>query len=118
MIRDIIKWMMTRPKDLRKYFKYVKSFTEELPIERKNRRISLLNMLQDRTVGRIDSNLIEILSDFDNETWIFFDNVKEVLFGIDDWKVIDNVMDVVEEFSYELPIGSNKSKKKQKPPSE
>ena len=56
--------------------------------------------------------MIDILSDFDNDTWIFFDNVKDVLFGIENWKIIDSVMDVVEEFSYDLPIGANKSKTK------
>lgn len=114
--RDLIKWMATRPSDLRRYFKYLKAITEELPVEQKNKRIMLLSKLQERTQGRIDSNLISVLSDFDNDTWIFFDNVKEVLFGIEDWKVIDSVMDVVEEFSYDLPIGANKSKIKSQNP--
>ncbi len=114
--REIIKWMMTRPKDLRKYFKYLKAITEDLPIEQKIKRKQFLEKLEERTNGRIDSNLTEIISDFDNDTWTFFDNVKDVLFGIDDWRVIDNVMDVVEEFSYELPLGSNKSKKNQEKP--
>ena len=41
----------------------------------------------------------------------FLLGVNIVLFGIEDWKVINSIMDVVEEFQYELPIGSNKSKK-------
>src|SRR3972149_3178843 len=60
--------------------------------------------------------LVKILKsewpDFYNDTWFFLDNVKDVLFGIQNWKVIDSVMDVVEEFSYEISIGSNKSKEK------
>jgi len=111
--REIIKWMLTRPKDLRKYFKYIKTFSEELPSEQRVKRISLLSKLSDHTDGRIDSNLIDILADFDNETWIFFDNVKSVMVGIGDWKVIDSVMDVVEEFSYDLPIASQKEKAEQ-----
>ena len=110
--RDVIKWMTTRPQDLRKYFRYLKVITEELPVEQKNKRMMLLAKLQERTQGRIDSNLISVLADFDNDTWIFFDNVKDVLFGIENWKIIDSVMDVVEEFSYDLPIGANKSKTK------
>ena len=110
--RDIIKWMTTRPQDLRKYFRYIKTITEELPVEQKNKRMMLLAKLQERTQGRIDSNLISVLAEFDNDTWIFFDNVKDVLFGIENWKIIDSVMDVVEEFSYDLPIGANKSKTK------
>ncbi|MBM2852984.1 MAG: hypothetical protein HW420_1531 [Candidatus Nitrosotenuis sp.] len=108
--REIVKWMIAKPKDLRKYFKYLKTLTEEHPTEQKNRRISLLHALSTRTNGRIADAQIDILSDFDNDTWIFLDNVKDVLYGIQNWKIVDNVMDVVEEFTYELPIGANKSK--------
>ena len=72
-----------------------------------------MNKLSERTNGRIDSNLIDILADFDNDTWIFFDNVKSVMFGTGDWKVIDSVMDVVEDFSFDLPITSQKEKAEQ-----
>jgi DNA replication protein DnaC len=114
--RDIVRWMLVKPRDLRKYFKYLKTPTDEFPIEQKNKRIQLLSKLTERTNGKIGSDLIAILSDFDYDTWIFFDNVKEVLYGIQDWKVTNSVMDVVEEFSYDLPIGSNKSKAKQEAP--
>ena len=106
--REILKWMVTKPKQMRKYFKYIKSPTDEFPIEQKTKRQQFLHKLIDRTNGKANTVMIDILTDFDNDTWFFFDNVKEVLFGISDWKIIDNVMDVVEEFSYELPIGSNK----------
>ena len=108
--QQIVKWMITKPKDLRKYFKYLRTFTEETPVERKSKNMSLLNTILARTNGRIGNQQLDILSDFDYDTWLFLDNVKDVLYGIQDWKVVDNVMDVVEEFSYELPIGANKSK--------
>jgi len=111
--REIIKWMLTKPKDLRKYFKYLRTFIEEFPAEQRMKRILYLNKLTERTNGKIDSNLIDILADFDNDTWLFLTNVKDVLYGIQNWKVIDNVMDVVEEFTYDLPIGSKKSKSAQ-----
>jgi len=111
--REIVKWMLTRPKDLRKYFKYIKTFSEELPSEQRVKRISFLGKLSEYTNGRIDSNLIDILADFDNDTWMFVDNVKSVMFSIGDWKVIDSVMDIVEEFSYDLPIASQKEKAEQ-----
>ena len=104
---------MAKPKDLKKYFKYIKTFSEALPAEQRAKRISFLNKLSEHTNGRIDSNLIDILADFDNETWIFFDNVKSVMFGIGDWKVIDSVQDVVEDFSFDLPITSQKEKAEQ-----
>jgi len=115
--REIIKWMITMPKPFRKYFKYIKSPTDEELIEQKDKRHMFLSKLSDRTNGQIDSRQIDVLIDFDFDTWIFLANVQEVLFGIEDWNVINNVMDVVEEFSYELPVGSNKSKK-QKPAAE
>ena len=114
--REIIKWMLTRPRDLKKYFKYLRTFAEEFPAEQRNKRILLLNKLSERTNGRIDMNHIDMIADFDYDTWIFFDNVKDVLYGITNWKVIDNVMDVVEEFSFELPIGSKKSNSSQNQP--
>ncbi len=81
------------------------------PIEQKNTRLSLLNKLTEKTNGRIDSKQIGILSEFDFDTWIFLANVQEVLFEIKDWNLINTVMDVVEEFHYDLPVGRNKSKK-------
>jgi len=113
--RDIVRWMITRPGQLRKYFKYLRTPTEEFPIEQKNKRQLFLHKLTERTNGRINATMIDILSDFDNDTWFFFDNIKDVLFGIQNWKVIDSVMDVVEEFSYEIPIGSKKSKEQNVP---
>jgi len=108
--RDMLRWMVTRPRELRKYFKYLRTPTEEFPVEQKNKRQLFLHKLTERTNGRVNATMIDILSDFDNDTWFFLDNVKDVLFGIQNWKVIDSVMDVVEEFSYDIPIGSNKSK--------
>jgi len=41
---------------------------------------------------------------------MFFDNVQDVLYGIKDWRIINSVMDVVEELPYDLPISSKKQK--------
>ncbi len=108
--REIVKWMITRPREFKKYFKYLKAPTDEFPQEQRNKRLLLLNKLTQRTKDRINSQHVDILADFDNQTWEFFDNVQDVLYGIKDWKVVDNVMDVVEEMPYDLPIGSNKPK--------
>lgn len=112
---EILKWMLTKPRELKRYFKYLNTYTEEGQAEQKQQRFLLLNKLSERTGGRIDSRHIEILSDFDYESWIFFAHVKDVLFGIKDWKVINTIINVVEEFSYDLPVGSSKSKKSQTP---
>jgi len=108
--REIVKWMITRPREFKKYFKYLKVPTDEFPQEQRNKRLLLLKKLTQRTKERINSQHVDILADFDNEMWEFFDNVQDVLYGIKDWKVIDNVMDVVEEMPYDLPIGTNKPK--------
>jgi len=109
--REMVQWMITKPGELRKYFKYVKMPTDELPEEQKDKRILLLDRLSNKTNGKIGSKQIDILSEFDYDTWIFLDNVQDVLYRIQDWSLVNQVMDVVEEFSYDLPVGSNKSKK-------
>src|SRR3990170_3793247 len=106
--RDIVKWMITKPREMRKYFSYLRALTEELPVEQRAKRILLLSRLAEISKGSVGSHQIDLLADFDNDTWVFFDNVKDVLFGIDNWKVVDNVMDVVEEFSFDFQIGSKK----------
>jgi len=109
--REMVQWMITKPGELRKYFKYVKMPTDELPEEQKDKRILLLDRLSNKTNGKIGPKQIDILSEFDYDTWIFLDNVQNVLYRIQDWSLVNQVMDVVEEFSYDLPVGSNKSKK-------
>ena len=109
--REIVKWMITKPTDLKKYFKYLNTYNEEGHAEKKQQRFLLLNKLSERTEGKIDERQIEILSDFDFETWIFFSHCNKVLCGIKDWRVINTVMNVVEEMPYDLPVGSaNKPK--------
>ena len=102
--RATVRWLITQPKDLRKYFKYVKNPPEEEQIEKKTKRLELLNKLSEVTQGRINSFQLDILADFNYDIWNFMANVKEVMFAIEDWKVLNTVMDVVEEFPYELKV--------------
>ena len=73
--REIVKWMLTRPREFKKYFKYLKVPTDEFPQEQRNKRLLLLNKLTQRTEDRINSQHVDILADFDNETWEFFFNI-------------------------------------------
>jgi|GEM_PF-2746174 len=107
--RELVKWMISQPRELKKYFKYLNSYTEEEPSEKKQQRFLLLDRIAKESNGHIEQKQIEILSDFDYETWIFLNHIKDVLFGIKDWSVINSVMSVVEEIPYDLPIGTNKS---------
>jgi len=109
--REIVKWMISKPKDLKKYFKYLNTYNEAESAEKKQQRFLMLNKISERTDGKIDDRQVEILSDFDFETWIFFSHCNKVLCGIEDWDVINTVMNVVEEIPYDLPVGSaNRSK--------
>jgi len=112
--REIVKWMISKPKDLKKYFKYLNTYSEEAPAEKKQQRFLLLNKLSERTEGKIDERQIEILSDFDFETWIFFSHSQKVLCEIKDWNVINTVISVVEEIPYDLPVGSSNKPKDEK----
>jgi len=112
--REIVKWMISKPKDLKRYFKYLNTYSEEGPAEKKQQRFLLLNKISERTDGKIDERQIEILSDFDFETWIFFNHCNKVLCGIKDWNLINTVMNVVEEIPYDLPVGSANSSKNEK----
>ncbi len=99
--RDIVKWMTTKPKELKKYFKYLDSPEDEEPIEQKHKRVSLLsNSCQ--TI--LNAHQIEIISDFNLITWDFLDNVKRILYGIKDWDVLDAVMDVIEDLPYNVSL--------------
>ena len=112
--REIVKWMISKPKDLKKYFKYLNTYNEAEPAEKKQQRFLMLNKISERTNGKIDDRQVEILSDFDFETWIFFSHCNKVLCGIEDWNVINTVMNVVEEIPYDLPVGSANSSKNEK----
>ena len=112
--REIVKWMISKPKDLKRYFKYLNTYSEEEHAEKKQQRFLLLNKISERTEGKIDERQIEILSDFDFETWIFFSHCNKVLCGIKNWNVISTVMNVVEDIPYDLPVGSANSSKKEK----
>ena len=112
--REIVKWMISKPKDLKKYFKYLNTYNDEEPAEKKQQRFLMLNKISERTNGKIDDRQVEILSDFDFETWIFFSHCNKVLCEIKDWSIINTVMSVVEEIPYDLPVGSANSSKNEK----
>jgi len=107
---EMVKWILTKPKELKKYFKFLNTYSEEEEAEKKQQRYIMLNKLAERTDGRIDSRCVEIVSDFDYETWIFLGHIRDVLFGIKDWKIINTVMNIVEEIPYELPVGATTKK--------
>ncbi len=107
--RELIEWMTLQPRELRKYFKYLKNPTDEEAIERREKRLIFLNKLLDITEGKIGPQQIELLADFDFQSWVFLDNVKQIIHEVKDWNLVDSVMDVVEEFPIKLNIGNKQS---------
>ncbi len=107
--RELIEWMSLQPRQLNKYFKYLKNPTDEEAIERREKRLIFLNKLQDITQGKIGPQQIELLADFDIVGWVFFENVKQIIHEVKDWNLVDSVMDVVEEFPIKLNIGNKQS---------
>ncbi len=107
--RELIEWMTLKPRQMSKYFKYLKNPTDEEAIERREKRLIFLNKLQDITQGKIGPQQIELLADFDLVSWEFFNNVKQIIHEIKDWNLVDSVMDVVEEFPIKLNIGNKQS---------
>jgi len=112
--REVLKWFISMPKQLRKYFNYLKNPLEDDEITQKNKRVELLIKISSKSGGKISQRQIEILSKFNFETWLFLENVKNVLFGIKNWEVIDNVTEIVEDFPYSI----KKESKKEKPQKE
>jgi len=104
--RDIIKWITTQPKELKKYFKYLESPEDEEPIEQKIKRVSLLSYPLETI---LNAHQIDTISDFNLVTWNFLDNVKRILYGIKDWEVLDAVMDVIEDLPYTVSLKPKKN---------
>ena len=44
--RELVKWIITKPKELKKYFKYLNSYSDEEPTEKKQQRFLLLEKPQ------------------------------------------------------------------------
>lgn len=117
--RKLMRWAIEEPKDLKKYFKYLQFPEDEFPQVQKQKRMELLSAVFGSS-GAMTSSQIDILSEFNYSTWTFLQNVKGILYGIDDWKVLDSVMDVIEELPYNVHLKPKKRKDTvvQQPPPE
>ena len=102
--RQIISWLITKPKEMKKYFNYLESTEQEEMIEQKQRRYSILVKILGSKTAILKNSQIKTLVDFDNTTWMFFENIKEVMFGIKDWQLIDSVAGIIEDIPYKLSL--------------
>jgi tRNA A37 threonylcarbamoyladenosine biosynthesis protein TsaE len=102
--RIILSWLITRPKEMKKYFNYLESPEQEDLLEQKQKRYSILVKTLGSKTGILRNSQIKTLVDFDNTTWMFFENIKKIMFGIKDWKLIDSVTGIIEDIPYGVSL--------------
>jgi tRNA A37 threonylcarbamoyladenosine biosynthesis protein TsaE len=100
--RIIISWLITNPKEMKKYFNYLNSPEQEELVEQKQRRYSILVKILGSKNAILKNSQIKTLVDFDNTTWGFFENTKMIMLGIKDWQLIDRVVGIIEDIPYEI----------------
>ena len=100
--RVIISWLITNPKEMKKYFNYLNSPEQEELVEQKQRRYSILVKILGSKNAILKNSQIKTLVDFDNTTWVFFENIKMIMLEIKDWELIDRVVGIIEDIPYEI----------------
>jgi len=100
--RIIISWLITNPKEMKKYFNYLNSPEQEELVEQKQRRYSILVKILGSKNAILKNSQIKTLVDFDNTTWVFFENIKMIMLEIKDWELIDRVVGIIEDIPYEI----------------
>ncbi len=102
--RIVILWLIKKPKEMKKYFNYLGSPGPEELVEQKQKRYSILVNILGSKNAILKNSQIKTLVDFDDNTWIFFENIKEIMHGIKDWQLIDRVVGVIEDIPYEINL--------------
>ncbi len=94
--------LLGKEKEMRKLSKFLQD-TQNMDIDHKAEKLNLLMKFAEKTGSIVPRNQLEILADFDFETWGFLFEFQDVLFNIDRWTEIDQITSVVEEIPYNLP---------------
>ncbi len=89
---------------MKKYFNYLNSPEQEELVEQKQRRYSILVKILGSKNAILKNSQIKTLVDFDNTTWVFFENIKMIMLGVKDWEVIDRVVGVIEDIPYKISL--------------
>jgi hypothetical protein len=108
--REIIYWTIGKPKETRRYFNYLEHPEEEELTEQKQKRYAILIELFGSKNGILKNRQIKTMIDFDNNSWVFFENIKEVLLGIKDWKLMDKVTGIIEDLDYDINLKPQEQK--------
>ena len=102
--RIIISWLITNPKEMKKYFNFLKSPEQEELEEQKQKRYSILVKILGSKNAILKNSQIKTLVDFDNTTWMFFENIKMIMLEIKDWELIDRVVGIIEDIPYKINL--------------
>ena len=89
---------------MKKYFNYLESPEQEELVEQKQKRYSILVKTLGSKTAILKNSQIKTIVDFDNTAWMFFENIKEIMFGIKDWQLIDRVVGIIEDIPYEINL--------------
>lgn len=94
--------LLGNEKEIKKLSKYIQETQILDPVSQKAEKLNLLTKLAEKTNSIVPRTQLEILADFDYETWGFLFEFQDVLFNIKRWKEIDRITEVVEEIPYHL----------------
>ncbi|MDH3278439.1 MAG: hypothetical protein OEM21_10115 [Nitrosopumilus sp.] len=88
---------------MRKFSKYLQEAQFIDPDVQKAEKLNLLQKFAEKTLVTLTRRQLEILAEFDFETWSFLFEFQDILFNIKKWDEINHVTSVVEEIPYNLP---------------
>jgi len=95
--------LVAKERDMRKFSKYLQESQYLDPEVQKAEKLNLLLKFAEKTFSIITRRQLEILAEFDFETWSFLFEFQDILFNISKWEEIDHITEVVEEIPYNLP---------------
>ena len=95
--------LIAKERDMRKFSKYLQESQYLDPEIQKAEKLNLLLKFAEKSYSVVTRRQLEILAEFDFETWSFLFEFQDILFNIKKWEEIDHITEVVEEIPYNLP---------------
>ena len=95
--------LMAKEREMKKFSKYLQEAQFIDPEIQKTEKLNLLQKFSEKILITLSRRQLEILAEFDFETWSFLFEFQDILFNIKKWDEIDHVTEVVEEIPYNLP---------------
>ncbi|MFQ5440773.1 MAG: P-loop NTPase fold protein [Nitrosopumilaceae archaeon] len=95
--------LIAKESEMKKFSKYLQESQFIDPEIQKTEKLNLLQKFSEKSLFTLTRKQLEILAEFDFETWSFLFEFQDILFNIKKWDEIDQVTEVVEEIPYSLP---------------